>query len=343
MNRQNLLLAEYRHFAESFWKSEEIGEKRVNFLIMLVTAVAAALVTLYTNKTSLGDSAKQAIVIGALLGVLTFGAVTLLRILQRDRVTDEYKAIVDYIREQLRRLAHFDDYELPFRPPRHWLIRGGLAKTVAVMNSVIVAALASLTCLWYEPVIFGWTLADAIGLVAPSAFVLSLAGQGFGISRRSSGKSSPCQTFRTGAGAVIVNSGGLVLALERLRVPGAWQMPQGGLEVGEDPLNGAYREIREETGILSDDLQVLSNEPRLLAYELPPSYRHKKTGRGQVHYWFLLRFTGDETKITLGECKEFKAWKWVSLQDLADQVVDFRRHVYVDLLEHFTPLLSEPQ
>src|ERR1041385_6774904 len=108
------------------------------------------------------------------------------------------------------------------------------------------------------------------------------------------------ETFRAGVGAVILNSANLVLALERLDVPGAWQMPQGGLHVGEDPLDAVTREIVEETGIEAK-LDLMFRVDRLLAYELPPTLRGKKTGRGQVQYWFVFRYAGDEDRITLGD------------------------------------------
>lgn len=148
------------------------------------------------------------------------------------------------------------------------------------------------------------------------------------------------QTFRAGAGAVILNKSGKVLGLERKDIPGAWQLPQGGLDEGESPLQAAKREVREETGIKAKDLELLSAASQLLAYELPLEARTKKTGRGQVHYWFLFRFTGQDEAITLGDKKEFKAWKWVSMSKLASKVVSFKKPVYRALVEDFKPYLK---
>src|ERR1043166_5390864 len=100
----------------------------------------------------------------------------------------------------------------------------------------------------------------------------------------------PGEYFRAGAGAVILNTHGLVLALERKKIPEAWQLPQGGLERGEDPLAAVLREIGEETGISREELALLGDEPALLAYELPLNMRSEKTGRGQANYWFCFRF-----------------------------------------------------
>ena len=142
----------------------------------------------------------------------------------------------------------------------------------------------------------------------------------------------PSQTFRAGVGAVIVNHSGDVLALERSDIPGAWQMPQGGLKIGEAPLVAVKREIREETGIEEGKLQKISSVNRLLAYELPINHRSKKTGRGQVQYWFVFRYQGTDERITLGDKKEFTAWKWISMDELVSSVVGFKRPVYEELV-----------
>jgi putative (di)nucleoside polyphosphate hydrolase len=156
----------------------------------------------------------------------------------------------------------------------------------------------------------------------------------------SSKKTSRTQTFRAGAGAVILNKSGKVLGLERKDIFGAWQLPQGGLDEGESPLEAVKREIREETGIKAKDLKLLSAASQLLAYELPPEVRSKKTGRGQVQYWFLFRFTGQDEAITLGDKKEFRTWKWMSMSKLASKVVSFKQPVYRALVEDFKPYLK---
>lgn len=109
----------------------------------------------------------------------------------------------------------------------------------------------------------------------------------------------PSQYFRAGVGAVILNGCGTVFAIERKAAPGSWQLPQGGLDAGEDPLQGIFREVFEETGIKQGDLKLLGQYPEPLAYELPAEYRKPKTGRGQVQYWFLFRYHGDEKRIDI--------------------------------------------
>src|SRR5262245_32430011 len=139
---------------------------------------------------------------------------------------------------------------------------------------------------------------------------------------------SPAQYFRAGVGAAIVNHAGLVLALERADIPGAWQLPQGGLHASESPLQAVFREVHEETGIAPSALALLDTYPEPLAYELPPAAWTQKTGRGQVGYWFLLQFHGSEAAIKLERAAEFSAWQWLPFGRVVRGVVDFRKPVY---------------
>jgi putative (di)nucleoside polyphosphate hydrolase len=152
--------------------------------------------------------------------------------------------------------------------------------------------------------------------------------------------SSPAQYFRAGVGAVVVNSSGLVLALERADIPDAWQLPQGGLENGEEPLQAAFREIAEETGITQTDLELLDAYPEPLVYELPANARSEKTGRGQVQYWFLFGFHGSDDAVDVRSGAEFRAWKWMSFQSLLHTAADFRQPVYRKLADRFRPHVS---
>ena len=139
------------------------------------------------------------------------------------------------------------------------------------------------------------------------------------------------QWFRAGAGAVIINDQGEVLAFERRDTPGSWQFPQGGLDPNEEPLDAVFREVEEETGIKKKHLQLITTKSKLLAYELPLDFRSGKLGRGQIQYWFLLRLIGPESVIGLGDHEEFHDWKWTKIEDLVKEVVEFRREVYQDL------------
>jgi putative (di)nucleoside polyphosphate hydrolase len=146
----------------------------------------------------------------------------------------------------------------------------------------------------------------------------------------------PGQYFRAGVGAVIADPAGRILVLERAGLPGAWQLPQGGLERGEEPLQAVWREIREETGLSAKDLELVARCPELLAYELPAEARSNKTGRGQVQYWFLFRFHREGKRIRLAADGEFGSFKWASFGQVLAEVVSFRRPVYERLAEHFS-------
>lgn len=147
------------------------------------------------------------------------------------------------------------------------------------------------------------------------------------------------QYYRAGVGALIINGRSEVLAFERSDVPGMWQMPQGGLEAGEEPTEAIWREVLEETGLSSSDLRLIGRYPDLLAYELPPGVRGEKTGRGQVHHWFFFRIEASETSpVKLNE--EFRSWGWLPMEELIERTADFRRPVYQKLLAHFRTIAN---
>lgn len=142
--------------------------------------------------------------------------------------------------------------------------------------------------------------------------------------------------FRAGVGAVILNDTNQVLIFRRKGTDDSWQFPQGGLDVGEEPLDGVTREIWEETGITAGEIELLPFEPpfKLLAYEIPPEFRSAKTGRGQTQRWYFFKFTGSEESITFGDGLEFERWKWVPMDEAVDLTVAFKRGVYRELARH---------
>lgn len=147
----------------------------------------------------------------------------------------------------------------------------------------------------------------------------------------------PDNAFRGNVGAVVINREGLVLVLERADIKDAWQMPQGGLQEGEEPLDGVKRELREETTIGPEQLEFVAELSEWLAYELPKERRTKKHGRGQVQKWFLFRFLGDESRIdpSRAEEREFSRWKWMRIEDVCHMTVAFRRPIYERIAKEF--------
>ena len=138
--------------------------------------------------------------------------------------------------------------------------------------------------------------------------------------------------FRAGVGAVIMNRKGQVLAFERRDAPGAWQLPQGGLELDETVERALFREVREETGLSRRHLRKKFEAPVWLGYEYPSSNTSSKKGRGQVHRWFFLELVGHERSIDVKPGGEFTAWRWCTLSGLVDSVPPFRRGVYRELV-----------
>jgi len=180
-NTDDFLLAEYKNLADSFWRNEETGERRVNFFITLVTAVIAALVALATKQNdALPPADVRLIAVYALLALLAFGLTTLLRLMKRNWATDEYKRAMAQIRDQFKsadeRLANYQ----PFGKKRRTLFAGGLVEIVAVINSLIVAALVALIS-FPGPALIS-------GLSALGGFIVSAASHALAI--RSSYKTS---------------------------------------------------------------------------------------------------------------------------------------------------------
>jgi putative (di)nucleoside polyphosphate hydrolase len=123
-----------------------------------------------------------------------------------------------------------------------------------------------------------------------------------------------------------------------------WQMPQGGVDAGEDPWPAALRELYEETSIKS--VEKLAEIPEWLPYDLPPDIAHqawKGRYRGQTQKWYALRFTGDDSEINIlepagGHEPEFVAWRWEPMRNLPDLVVPFKQAVYARVVDAFKQL-----
>ncbi|PZU08047.1 RNA pyrophosphohydrolase [Sphingomonas sp.] len=152
--------------------------------------------------------------------------------------------------------------------------------------------------------------------------------------------------YRPAAGIMLLNGQGQVFVACRIDTKvEAWQMPQGGLDPGEDARAGALRELEEETGIPADKVEVIAAAAEPLFYDLPADLRKKVWGgkyRGQKQYWFLLRYLGRDEEIDIETAHpEFRAWKWAPPADLPDLIVPFKRDLYRQVLDTFADRLAE--
>lgn len=150
--------------------------------------------------------------------------------------------------------------------------------------------------------------------------------------------------YRPCAGVMLLNREGKVFVGQRLdSVVEAWQMPQGGIDPGEEPLDAAFRELGEETGIARHHADLLAESPGELFYDLPEELVGKiwkGKWRGQRQRWFLFRFLGEDNDIDIQTAEpEFRAWRWVEPSALPDLIVPFKRALYTEILELFAPHL----
>ncbi|HMO08534.1 MAG TPA: RNA pyrophosphohydrolase [Paracoccaceae bacterium] len=146
--------------------------------------------------------------------------------------------------------------------------------------------------------------------------------------------------YRPCVGVVLVNGQGHVWAGQRIDSPSpAWQMPQGGIDRGEKPAEAALRELREETGIGAEAVDLIDRTRGWLTYDLPPELLGKVWGgryRGQKQKWFLYRFTGRDEDIRIAtDHPEFSAWEWVPPDALVRGIVPFKRGVYEQVIGAF--------
>ncbi len=150
--------------------------------------------------------------------------------------------------------------------------------------------------------------------------------------------------YRPCVGIMLVNMDGKVFVGQRLdNVVEAWQMPQGGIDDGEDPKAAALRELEEETGIRSDLVEIIATAKDEHFYDLPPELVGKLWGgkyRGQRQYWFLARFVGKDSDVNIQtKHPEFREWRWTAPDTLPDLIVPFKRKLYRDILQEFRALI----
>ena len=148
--------------------------------------------------------------------------------------------------------------------------------------------------------------------------------------------------YRRGVGIMLINKSGKVFVAERMDAPGAWQMPQGGMDKNERPRQAALRELKEEIG--TNKAEIIAVSKGWLRYDLPDHLlgtAWKGKYRGQEQKWFLMRFTGKNSDIDLDtHHPEFMNWKWLAVSRLPKVIVAFKRELYARVLAEFESLLD---
>lgn len=146
--------------------------------------------------------------------------------------------------------------------------------------------------------------------------------------------------YRPCVGVMLINAQGMVFVGQRNdRYRDAWQMPQGGVEKGEDPRAAALRELEEETGVKPALATVITQTEGWVPYDLPHDLvpkLWKGKYRGQEQKWFLMRFGGSDDQVNIDTAHpEFSAWKWMPVEELIENIVPFKRAVYETVLAEF--------
>ena len=149
--------------------------------------------------------------------------------------------------------------------------------------------------------------------------------------------------YRPCVGVMLADARGRVFVGERIDTPGAWQMPQGGIDKGETPRAAALRELEEETSVAKALVTVEAEHPDWIVYDLPPELVGKVWKgrfRGQRQKWFLMRYRGRDDQIALDtKHPEFSAWRWAAPDEVPALIVPFKRDVYNRVLTAFAPQL----
>jgi putative (di)nucleoside polyphosphate hydrolase len=150
--------------------------------------------------------------------------------------------------------------------------------------------------------------------------------------------------YRPGVGLMLFDRKGRVFVARRNDTPDAWQMPQGGIDEGEDPRAAALRELAEETGVTN--AEIVGESADWIAYDLPEDLRKKVWKgryRGQRQKWYALRHLGKDSDIDLDahETAEFDAWRWAELDELESLIVPFKRELYRAVVAELGPIVRK--
>ena len=145
--------------------------------------------------------------------------------------------------------------------------------------------------------------------------------------------------YRQGVGMMVINKQDQIFVGKRIdNNSDAWQMPQGGIEAGEDEDLAMFRELKEETGIVQN-LEIIHKSTNYFYYNLPYRLQKKFWGGkflGQRQRWYLLRYLGEDDKININiEEPEFSDWKWVGKDQITEVIVSFKKELYTEILAEF--------
>ncbi|MGB0545619.1 MAG: RNA pyrophosphohydrolase [Candidatus Pseudothioglobus sp.] len=151
--------------------------------------------------------------------------------------------------------------------------------------------------------------------------------------------------YRANVGIVITNDKKQILLAKRFKQNG-WQLPQGGIDEDETELDALYRELQEEVGLDPSHVTLIAKTPKWLRYELPDEHvrrTQKPKCIGQKQVWYLLKLDSSDEEISLDlhDDVEFDDWKWVDYWSPVDEVINFKRDVYEDMLKALAPILFD--
>jgi putative (di)nucleoside polyphosphate hydrolase len=355
-SQAEFLRQEHEYLGRALLANEESGERRVSLFVGLIAAATAGI--------GLGADAIRAdrsLLVGAVAvlaaAVLMFGLATLRRVMDRNLETTEFinrRRLVgaSHILRDPAALEVFpfvagQDPEIRKKDDFSWG-KAGYLEIIALANcALVVVGATALVGLVGQQV----AVAATVGLFGGAvAWVGQIEWAGRVYARETCKRArlrheavewwrraiaGRSERFRAGVGLVVIRSDQKVLMLERSDVPSAWQLPQGGINLGEDSEEAAWRELREEVGLTREHVTLEAVSDVWLGYELPPEYRRAKTGRGQTHRWHVFRLREDTKPPALPACEgaEFRAQRWVDPGSIATAAASFRRPEYREVVK----------